>query len=384
MATKETARLEHEAEQTRARLEQTLGELRARMSPGQLMDQATDYFRHNSARAFVSNLRDEVVHNPVPVALIGAGIAWLALSGTMGRRRNGDRMHMERDWGETSATAQDLAHGGGGISAAERARRTAEGWVDDARDAVSDMGERASTAYDETIGRARETAADWSEGASATAHDVRERAADMYDETKGGVRRMARKAAGYGRAARDAVQPDGSLVNFCREQPMLVAGLGLAVGAALAAMIPSSRAERQVMGETSREVQDRIKETASDTWRAIDGERSGQEASGSSEHEQGSRSEDRFERAANDSGPTATQQSNIGRSEQPSFAKRGQDWDRDTMSLREAAADVERGAQQGDRASNLETDPERAHYAEAAEAGGAGSRMPGEETKQRT
>jgi hypothetical protein len=250
--------------------------------------------------------------------LIGAGIAWLVLSGTMGWRRNGGPTHMERDWGDTTATAQDLAHGGRGLSAAERARRTAEGWVDDARDAVSDamseMGDRASTAYDETVGRARETAANWSEEARATAHDVRDRAADLYDETRGGVRRMAHRAAGYGRAARDAVQPNGSLVNFCREQPMLVAGLGLAVGAALAAMIPSSRAERQVMGEPSREVQDRIKETASDTWRAVSGERSGQEASGPGEHEQGSRSEDPSS-GANDSSPTATQQSNTGRSE---------------------------------------------------------------------
>src|SRR5512134_1464840 len=93
MAT-ETERLERETEQTRAQLEQTLGELRARMSPGQLMDQASDYFRNGSGRAYLHNLRDEVVHNPVPIALIGAGIAWLALSGAIGRRSG-----TARDWG---------------------------------------------------------------------------------------------------------------------------------------------------------------------------------------------------------------------------------------------------------------------------------------------
>ena len=60
-------------------------------------------------------------------------------------------------------------------------------------------------------------------------------------------------------------------------------------------------------------------------------------------------------------------------------------WDSDAMGTREAAADVERGVRQGDRASNIETEPERAPYAEAAEAGAAGSgTRPGEETKQRT
>ena len=177
MAT-ETERLEREAEQTRAQLEQTLGELRARMSPGQLFDQATDYFRNNSGRQYLHHLRDEVVHNPVPVALIGAGIAWLAISGTVGRRHNGGGRYgydPARDWGRTAATADDLEHGGRGPShgpsMAQRARQRAEGWVDEARDAmssvredVSDVSERASTAYDEAIGQARETAEGWKIG----------------------------------------------------------------------------------------------------------------------------------------------------------------------------------------------------------------------------
>ena len=93
---------------------------------------------------------------------------------------------------------------------------------------------------------------------------MRERAGDLYERTADGFRRVTRKASDYGHAARDAVKPDGALLNFCREQPMLVAGLGVAFGAALAAMIPASRVERETMGEASRRMQDRIKETASD------------------------------------------------------------------------------------------------------------------------
>jgi hypothetical protein len=271
-------------------------------------------------------------------------------------------MHMERDWGETAATAEDLAHGGHGVSAAERARRTAEGWAGDARDAMSDIGDRASTAYDETVGRARETAADWAEGANATARDARDRASDLYDETRGGVRRMAHRAAGYGRAAREAVQPNGSLANFCREQPMLVAGLGLAVGAALAAMIPSSRAERQVMGEPSREVQDRVREAASGTLHAMSGEQR-EQPSGESQRESWK-------------GEAAPGTGN--RSE----TSRGETW---REPAREAAAEVERGVRRSDRASNLETDPQRAPYAEAAEAGAMGTTpQRQDESQQRT
>src|ERR1044071_5264728 len=64
-----SAQLERETEQTRARVEQTLDELRARMSPGQLLDQATGYFRTGGGRVFVDNLRHQVVDNPLPVTL---------------------------------------------------------------------------------------------------------------------------------------------------------------------------------------------------------------------------------------------------------------------------------------------------------------------------
>jgi hypothetical protein len=397
MAT-ETERLERETEQTRAQLEQTLGELRARMSPGQLFDKATDYFRNSGGRAYLHNLREEVIHNPVPITLVGAGIAWLALSGVIGRRRgHGERNDTARDWGRTAGIADELAHDGHGPSAMQRAKESAQGWAHEAGEAISetegrwreradDVGERVSTAYDETLNRARETADDARETLRDGADSVRQRAGDLYERTADGFRRVAHTAADYGHAARDAVRPDGALLNFCREQPMLVAGLGVAFGAALAAMIPASRVERETMGEASRRVQDRVKETAADTWRAVGGEssaRSESRAQGESGQRPGR--EDRFEQAANDGGPAATQQSNIGRSEQPAYAKRREGWDNEATGSREAAADVERGVKQGDPASNIETEPERAPYAEAAEAGAAGSSaLPGEETKQRT
>src|ERR1700741_4404428 len=130
MAITQTARLERETEETRAQLEHTLEELRARMRPGQLLDQATDYLRNSSGRAFLGNLRDEVVRNPVPVTLIGAGIAWIAIAGAVGRRSNGTgHSAAGRDWGEAAGTADDLAHGGRGYdrapSAIRRARQAA-------------------------------------------------------------------------------------------------------------------------------------------------------------------------------------------------------------------------------------------------------------------
>ena len=86
--TKSSAQLEKEAEQTRSQLAATLEELRSRITPGQLLDQTLDFARESNAGEFVRNLGRDARDNPLPLALIGTGIAWLMM--TNGRRRGAD------------------------------------------------------------------------------------------------------------------------------------------------------------------------------------------------------------------------------------------------------------------------------------------------------
>ena len=76
----QSEQLEQEAEVTRWRLSQTLEELRGRMTPGQAVDQLLDYTRNGPAGEFLRNLGLEVRENPMPLVLIGIGIAWLMIS----------------------------------------------------------------------------------------------------------------------------------------------------------------------------------------------------------------------------------------------------------------------------------------------------------------
>src|SRR2546425_12690324 len=55
----------------------TLEELRDRMTPGRVVDQVVDYTRDSPAAEFLRNLGREVRVNPMPLVLIGIGIAWL-------------------------------------------------------------------------------------------------------------------------------------------------------------------------------------------------------------------------------------------------------------------------------------------------------------------
>jgi len=173
---KSSAQLEREAEQTRAELAATLEELRSRISTGQLLDQTLEFARESDAGEFVRNLGRDARDNPLPLALIGTGIAWLMMSN--GRRRGFDA-------------------------------------------ALTDAKTSASRAGDETTSRVR-GGAEWvrSAGSSAAEH-----------------------AAGISQGAAAA---GGSFLAFCREHPLVLGGIGIALGALVGAALPSSDSEHAV------------------------------------------------------------------------------------------------------------------------------------------
>src|SRR5687768_8123613 len=74
--TRLSEQLEHEAEIARANLTADLDELRHRMTPGQIVDEVADYARDTPVAEFARNLVRDLRENPLPLLLIGAGIAW--------------------------------------------------------------------------------------------------------------------------------------------------------------------------------------------------------------------------------------------------------------------------------------------------------------------
>src|SRR5215471_825976 len=76
----QSARLEREAEEARWQLTGTLEELCERMTPGRVIDQVIDYAQDSAAAEFLRSLGREVRENPMPLVLIGIGIAWLMIA----------------------------------------------------------------------------------------------------------------------------------------------------------------------------------------------------------------------------------------------------------------------------------------------------------------
>ena len=186
-----------EIHRTRDELERTLSAIEHRLTPGQLVDQSIDYLRHSSANEFVHNLGGAAKQNPLPVALVGIGLAWLM---ALGRQP-------AQNYGSSVST--------------------------------SNLREQASGAMES----ASETLASTKERISGNVTSMRERASEVTDTAREQWQRAR-----------------GGLDYLVHEQPLVLGAIGLAIGAMLGAAAPRTRQEEELMGDASRGLAERAKE----------------------------------------------------------------------------------------------------------------------------
>lgn len=224
-----TEQLEREAERTRRELADTLEQLRARITPGQVLDQAVDYVR-DSGGEFLHNLKRQAVDNPLPVTLIGAGMAWLMTA---------------RGHGSDGAAS--------GRSRIDEATERMEGAFGDA----ADSGARMTGAARSGVSSAWDSAS----GAASSTYDT---AAGTYRSAAAGATRAASTISGSARSwGHSAAETSRGIADFAREQPLVLAGLGMALGAVAAAILPSTETEDRLMGDMSDTAKEKMRGTAS-------------------------------------------------------------------------------------------------------------------------
>jgi hypothetical protein len=79
---KSSLQLQREIDQDRQRLGERINAIQERMSPGQLVDEVIAYAKNSGGSEFIGNLGRALKENPLPVALMGVGLAWLMAKGT--------------------------------------------------------------------------------------------------------------------------------------------------------------------------------------------------------------------------------------------------------------------------------------------------------------
>ncbi|MDG4902130.1 DUF3618 domain-containing protein [Mesorhizobium sp. M1A.F.Ca.IN.022.07.1.1] len=231
MSDKSAAELEREAEATRARVVATAESIRGKMTPGQLFDEFTGIFSGGAGSDMLHNLKAQVRDNPLPLTVIGAGLAWLMLgSGASAAtaapgyatRRGSDRHDGTSTAGtgamtsDTYASVGDMASGAAG---------TVSGMASSAAGTMSDMASSAAGSVSDLASGAAETLTN-----SATA------TADMAT-----------------RATRSAQQ-------LMEDQPLAVAAVGLAIGAAIGAMLPHTQLEDERLGGYREQLRERAED----------------------------------------------------------------------------------------------------------------------------
>ncbi|MER9432935.1 hypothetical protein [Mesorhizobium sp. M0408] len=233
MTEKSAAELERDADIARARVADTADSIRSKMTPGQLIDEFTGMFSGEGS-AMLSNLKAQVRDNPLPLTLVGAGLAWLMLgkgtsldSSAPGAYRSGrpsggsrnfsDRQSFGEGWQESSSEyygAESEAAGGGSM-------------LSDAADSVASVA-----------GGAIEAVADLASGAR-----------EKLRSTGGQV------ASGVSDAAAQARE---SALDLFQREPLAMAAVGLAVGTAIGVMLPHTATEDEQLGRYS----DQLRESA--------------------------------------------------------------------------------------------------------------------------
>ncbi|UCI10519.1 DUF3618 domain-containing protein [Mesorhizobium sp. B1-1-8] len=221
MTEKSAAELEREAEATRARVVATADSIRDKMTPGQIFDEFTGLFRGGAGSDMLHNLKAQVRDNPLPLTVIGAGLAWLMLgSGTSA---------VAAATGAAARRGHGLDHAAFGAGVGSTAS-----------DAAGSLAEAASGAAGTVSGMASE--------AAGTVSDMASRAARTLTNSTAATADMATSAS---HSAQELLQ----------DQPLAVAAVGLAVGAAIGAMLPHTEFEDQRLGA----YRERLRDSAEDT-----------------------------------------------------------------------------------------------------------------------
>lgn len=193
-----------EIDRTRGEMDRTLTAIEQRLTPGQLMDQSLDYLKHSGANEFVHNLGGAAKNNPLPVTLVGIGLAWLMALGRQPAQHEG--------YG---------AYGSGSSGPGIR------------------------------------------EKASGAMHGVSERMSSMRESASGSMGSMKERAGHVSESAKQQWQrARGGIDSLINEQPLALGAIGLAIGAIMGGIAPRTRKEEEMMGEASRNLMEKTKEAA--------------------------------------------------------------------------------------------------------------------------
>jgi hypothetical protein len=296
-------RIERDLTDTRSRLDATISALQHKLSPGEMVEQAMSYFREGGGVEFQRNLVRTVRDHAMPVALIGLGVGWLTLSivrqdfdngsnGWRGRSRmRDDRLGggtPARGFGHESETSphQPMPYEAAAyddlVTKAHEAGSRVEREVHDTDETFQDRVDAARGSVLGVARRAGEAATSFRDRVEAAFVDAMDRVRQVSSdagESASGIAGRGQAVAGrlyeYGSSATSGLRDRGGqardlgsrTVDYMQEQPLLLGALGVAAGAVIGLLVPSSRYERELAGSVRDNLGDAAREATREVGR---------------------------------------------------------------------------------------------------------------------
>jgi hypothetical protein len=245
-----TDNAEREIARTRGELSLTLAALERKLAARYLIDEGLDMIKDTLGEDYGLHRGLEIVRtNPVPIALIGIGAAWLLASNTnaVDRIARDERIQMARR--RVTDLASDIGNRAGEMatSAAQR---------------IGITGNGAGNGADRPLGHTGNPMID-QPGAGMSSdgwvHEVSDRAQGMLQSARDSSGAM------LDRASESAGRIADQVTDTFERHPLLIGAIGLMTGALIAALLPPSRTEDEWFGPSRDQLWNKAEEAGQET-----------------------------------------------------------------------------------------------------------------------
>jgi membrane protein len=289
------AQLEREAERDREALVNTVEALQDRMSPTAIKRDVQEYVREKK-QGILRSLEHRARENPLQAVAIVAGAAYPL-------------------WRIVTSIPAPLLLVGAGLALARTSKSVSgtgaagQGFVGEARDRLGEATDVVKHKFEEASETARQSLQQTMQAAREKAEETSAWIADVKSEVSEGAQNLATKASGTLSDAAETVRTMGSdaasaasgmvssgrqagaeasarageqirqtgeraqatFTDTLQRHPMVVGAVGLAVGAIIAAALPVTRQEEQLLGEAGSELRKKAQGVASEGFEAVKG-----------------------------------------------------------------------------------------------------------------
>ena len=234
-------------------MHRTVEALEQKLSVGDLLDEMWLRMREGGLTSAASTAAGTIRDHPVPAALMGLGLAWLALEQAT---RHGDGVAFKDGNGQGSEHVEGFERADG------------NDFEDDFEGSISDAGRYgANEPADGAIERAKEKVASavhrTKEKASSAMENAREGASEAGGRIRGGVNRTKSDAKERARRVGEGVR------SALDEQPLALGAVAFGLGLASGLAVPTTRWEDRAFGQAAADVKHQAKGVVDEVRHAV-------------------------------------------------------------------------------------------------------------------